>query len=55
MISIDKVKLIGIPKNTSRLNNKVYTPSALPNESVNLYEAGTIILDEIGFYKVTPE
>lgn len=47
MISIDQVKLIGIPKNTSRLNNKAYTPSALPNESVNLYEAVTVILDDL--------
>lgn len=47
MVTVDQVKLIGIPKNTSRLNNRIQTPVAIPNDSVNLYEAIKVVHDSL--------
>lgn len=47
MLTIDQIKLIGIPKNTSRLNNRLLTPAALPNDSVNLYQAVKLIIEDL--------
>lgn len=58
MLTIDQIKQVGIPKNVSRLNNRELLGVAIPNESVNLYEAITTVLTELGYltapyYKVT--
>lgn len=45
--TLDQIKAIGITKNISRLNNISYTPGALPNESVNLYESIKVVIEEL--------
>lgn len=51
MLTIDQIKSIGIPKNISKLNNSKFLDAAIPNNSVNLYEAITTVLaqDNISF------
>lgn len=46
MLTIDQVKAVGIPKNASRLNNKKFLDVTIPNNSVNLYEAITTVLEQ---------
>lgn len=46
MLTIEQIKKIGIPKNISKLNNRRDTPAAIYNDSVNLYEAITVVLDD---------
>lgn len=45
MISIQKIKEVGIPKNTNKLNNISLTPAAVYNDSINLYDAVITILN----------
>ena len=51
MLTIEQIKKVGIPYNISRLNNSALTPAALPNNSVNLYEAIKVVLEE---YELIP-
>lgn len=55
MLTIEQVKKIGIPKNISKLNNRLDTPAAIYNDSVNLYEAISVVLDatSVGSVDVT--
>lgn len=48
MLTLEQVKKVGIPKNTSKLNNRLLTPAAIYNDSVNLYEAIKTVVDEEG-------
>jgi len=45
MLSLQKIKEVGIPKNTNKLNNLSLTPAAVYNDSVNLYDAVITILN----------
>lgn len=38
-LTLDQIKATGIPKNVSKLYNRKYTPAAIPNDSINLYDA----------------
>jgi hypothetical protein len=46
MLTIEQVKQVGIPKNVSKLNNRQFLGVAIPNESVNLYEAIKLVVNE---------
>jgi hypothetical protein len=46
-LTIEQVQAIGIPKNISRLNNRSFLGVAIPNESVNLYEAIELVHDSL--------
>lgn len=48
MLTIEQIKKVGIPNNISRLNNSAQLPSAIPNNSVNLYEALEVMLTHLG-------
>jgi len=46
-VTIEQVQAIAIPKNISKLNNSQYLGVAIPNQSVNLYEAIEVVYDEL--------
>lgn len=48
MLTIDKIKTVEIPRNVSRANNLLYTPVAVYNDSVNLYNAIALVVNSLG-------
>lgn len=47
MLTIEQIKATGIPSNVSRVNNIRYTPAALYNGVVNLYESIALVIEEL--------